>query len=309
MLSTRNLKAVATALLAALGSAVMLAVPAQAALPVKVQRDIAYGEGAVTRPGAGKARLLMDLYRPAGSSRSRRPFAVVIHGGGFVMGSKSDDGVVRTARALAARGVVAASIDYRLEGQGPVPSARARRLAEAMKGQGLGPAYPEPDAVASATEDAITAIAYMRGRAKALRVRTSRFGLVGSSAGAVIADNVGYVAGNYGLRAPRPRFVASLWGGLIIPAPGSKDPAENIRRGDPALFLVHGDADKTVPVRLSDEMYARARARKVPAEYYRTAGAGHGWPGSRIFRDRTRAGETIFDRMIDFAAGRLRQAP
>ena len=283
-----------------------LAAPAQGSYPVKVERNVAYGGGAITRPGPGSARLLMDLYRPASARSSRRPFVVVIHGGGFIMGSKGDDGVVRAAKALAARGVVAASIDYRLEGQGPVPSPGARRFADAMKGRSLGPAYPEPDAVAAATEDAITAIAYLRSRAKALGLRTSRFGLVGSSAGAVIADNVGYAAGNYGLRAPRPRFVASLWGGLIVPAPGSRPAADNMRRGDPALFLVHGDADKTVPVRLSDAMDARASEVRVPVEYYRTAGAGHGWPGSRIFRDRTPGGQTIFNRMIDFAAGRLR---
>ncbi|MFM9023173.1 MAG: alpha/beta hydrolase [Solirubrobacterales bacterium] len=283
-----------------------LAVPARGADPVKVERNVAYGGGTVTRPGPGTARLLMDLYRPATSSRSRRPFVVVIHGGGFIKGSKGDDGVVRTARALAARGIVAASIDYRLEGQGPVPSARSRSLAEAMKGASLGPAYPDADAVASATEDEITAVTYLKGRATALGLHSSRFGLVGSSAGAVIADNVAYVAGNYGLRAPTPRFVASLWGGLIVPAPGSRPAADNSRRGDPALFLVHGDADETVPVRLSDAMDARARAQRVPVEYYRTAGAGHGWPGSRIFRDRTPGGRTVFDRMIDFAAGRLR---
>ena len=53
-------------------------------------------------------------------------------------------------------------------------------------------------------------------------------------------------------------------------------------------------------------MFTRARAERVSAEYYRTAGKGHGWTGSGIFTERTPAGQTIFDRMIDFAAGRLR---
>ncbi len=306
MFSIGKPKAVAPTLLAAACALVVLAAPAQGAYQVSVKRDVAYGEGKVTRPGPGSTRLLMDIYRPSASSRSRRPVVVVVHGGGFVQGSKADDGPARAARSLASRGIVAASIDYRLEGQGPVPSRSSRRLAAAMEGANLGPAYPDPDAVAAATQDALTALEYLRGRAKSLRLRTSRMGLVGSSAGAVIADNVGYVAANYGIRVPKLRFVASLWGGLIVPAPGGREAVANLRRGDPSLFLVHGDADKTVPVQLSDAMFARARAERVTAEYYRTAGKGHGWAGSGIFTERTPAGQTIFDRMVDFAAGRLR---
>jgi len=306
MLSIRNLRTAAPALSVALAGVAMLAAPAQGAYTVSVERDVAYGEGQVTKPAPGRVKLLMDLYRPVTTSRTRRPFVVVVHGGGFVQGSKADDGVARTARALASRGIVAASIDYRLEGQGPVPSRSARKLADAMEKGDLGPGYPDPGAVAAATQDTLTAVDYLRGRAKSLRLRTSRIGLVGSSAGAVTVDNVGYVAANYGLRVPKLRFVASLWGGLIVPAPRAKQAVTNIRRGDPPLFLVHGDADRTVPVQLSDAMYARARAERVPAEYYRTAGKAHGWAGSGIFTERTPAGPTIFDRMIDFAAGRLR---
>lgn len=306
MFSIGKPRAVAPTLLAAACAFVVLAAPAQGAYPVSVKRDVTYGEGKVTRPGPGSARLLMDIYRPATSSRSRRPVVVVVHGGGFVQGSKADDGPARAARALASRGIVAASIDYRLEGQGPVPSRSARKLAVAMENASLGPAYPDPDAVAAATQDALTALEYLRGRATSLRLRTSRMGLVGSSAGAVTVDNVAYSAPGYGIRVPKLRFVASLWGGMIVPAPGGRPAVTSLRRGAPPLFLVHGDADKTVPVALSDAMYERAREQRVPVEYYRTAGRGHGWAGSGIFTERTPAGQTIFDRMADFAAGRLR---
>lgn len=306
MLSIGKPTPVATAFVAALGAAAMLAAPAQGAYSVSVKRDVAYGEGQVSKPAPGRVKLLMDIYRPVTTSSSRRPFVIVVHGGGFVQGSKADDGPVRTARTLASRGIVAASIDYRLGGQGPVPSPGAQRLANAMEGGNLGPGYPDPVAMAAATQDTLASIDYLRERAKSLRLRTSRIGLVGSSAGAVTVDNVGYVASNYGLRVPKLRFVSSLWGGVIVPAPGSKPAVTNIGRGDPPLFLVHGDSDRTVPVQLSDAMFARARAEKVSAEYYRTSGAGHGWTGSGIFTQRTAAGQTIFDRMIDFAAGRLR---
>lgn len=287
--------------------AALLVLPASAgAQGVTVTSGVVYGEAPVGLPQPGQAKLLMDLYRPRPTTGLRRPAVVVIHGGGFVQGKRTDSGVVRTARALAERGIVAASIDYRLQGQAPVPAARMARMKKALGYREFGPGNARASAVTAATEDALTSLRYLRSNAARLGIRTSRFGVIGSSAGAVIADNIGYAAANYGIASPRLRFVASLWGGLIVPSPGGRPPAENLRRGDPALFLVHGDGDEVVSVRLSDEMDARARAQGVPVEYYRIAGGGHGWNGSGFFKRPTADGQTIFERMLDYAAARLR---
>jgi acetyl esterase/lipase len=304
MLSGRKLRAVVPSLLAAACAFVVLAAPAQSAYPVSVKRGVAYGEGKVTRPSPGSVRLLMDIYRPATTSHARRPAVVLVHGGGFVSGGRTD--LAGYASALAARGVIAATIDYRLKGGAPVPSKAFMQLATAMNEAKLGPAYPDAPSVAAAAQDALTAVDYLRHNASKLRIRTSRLGLLGSSAGAVTVNNVAYTAPGYGIRVPKLRFVASLWGGMIVPAPGGRSAVTSLRRGAPPLFLVHGDADKTVPVALSDAMYARAREQRVSVEYYRTAGRGHGWAGSGISTERTPAGQKIFERMIDFATGRLR---
>lgn len=292
---------------AAVFCAALLALPAAArAKGVTVTSGVVYGEAPVGLPQPGQAKLLMDLYRPRPAGISRRPAVVVIHGGGFVQGKRTDFGVVRTARSLAERGIVAASIDYRLQGQAPVPAARMARMKTALGSREFGPGNARAGAVTAATEDALSALRYLRSNAARFGIRTSRFGVVGSSAGAVIADNIGYVVSNYGVASPRLRFVASLWGGLIVPSPGGRPPAENLRRGDPALFLVHGDGDDVVPVRLSDEMDARARKEGVPVEYHRIAGGGHGWNGSGLFKRPTVEGQVIFERMLDYAATRLR---
>lgn len=291
--------ALGLALLAALAAA-----PSACAYSVSVQRAVTYGRGEVTLPARGTAPLLMDLYRPRGV-RSPVPAVIVVHGGGFVSGTRSDEGIARAASALASRGILAASIDYRLEGQGPLPSRRLARLATAMEGARLRPAYPDPASVAAATQDALTAIAYLRKNASLLGIRPTRLGLMGSSAGAVTVDNVAYVAPNFGIDVPKIRFVASLWGGLIVPAPGGGPAVTNLRRSGAPLFLVHGTADKTVPVALSDAMRARAVEKRVAVEYHRLAGRGHGWPGSGIFTERTSGGESIFDRMIAYALRRL----
>ena len=284
--------------------AAVVAAPAASAYPVSVKRGVTYGQGEVKLPARGKAPLMMDLYRPEGAG-SRLPVVVIVHGGGFVTGTRSDQNIARAATALASRGIVTASIDYRLKKQAPVPSRRFARLAAAMKGARLGPAYPDPDSVAAAAQDALTAVGYLRKNATRLGIRSTRLGLMGSSAGAVTVDNLAYVAPSYGIDVPKIRFVASLWGGLIVPAPGGGPALTNLRRSGAPLFLVHGTADKTVPVALSDAMRARAVEKRVPVEYHRLAGRGHGWPGSGIFTERTPGGETVFDRMVAYAARRL----
>ncbi|MEU9886704.1 alpha/beta hydrolase [Sphaerisporangium sp. NPDC051011] len=72
-------------------------------------------EYAITESG----RLLLDLYRAEGS----RAAVILLHGGAWVMGSRSD--YDQRPRGLAQRGVTVASIDYRLAGDAPFPAQRA----------------------------------------------------------------------------------------------------------------------------------------------------------------------------------------
>lgn len=79
---------------------------------VWVEKDIPYGQAA-TYCGQNQ-NLLMDLYRPIGDGNPARPAVVLIHGGAFLGGDKGSPDMAETARAFAARGYVAASINYRL---------------------------------------------------------------------------------------------------------------------------------------------------------------------------------------------------
>ena len=62
--------------------------------------------------------LLMDIYSPSNSKSAdgklqRRPGIIVIHGGGFIAGTRTNDFAVEEAQFYAAHGYVAMSIDYR----------------------------------------------------------------------------------------------------------------------------------------------------------------------------------------------------
>ncbi len=103
--------------------------------------------------------LLGDLYLPA--SGGRHPAMLLIHGGGFVRGSKSAFGIT-WGPYLAARGYVVFAIDYRL-------------------------ANPEQPAWPQELMDCKAGLQYLRGNAAALGVDPDRIGVGGESAGGSLA--------------------------------------------------------------------------------------------------------------------------
>ncbi|HYF46102.1 MAG TPA: hypothetical protein VD926_07820, partial [Acidimicrobiales bacterium] len=114
---------------------------------VTVEPGVEYARAEVAD---GRAPLLLDLYHPPGEADGPRPVAIVIHGGGFTSQSRLDDGIVQIAHALAEHGVVAASIDHRLDPQGPVPPDRVAGLLAALGGIDIAPA------MAAAVDDTLT---------------------------------------------------------------------------------------------------------------------------------------------------------
>jgi acetyl esterase/lipase len=248
-------------------------------------------------PKATSVPLLLDAYEPASQPAVLRPVVVLVHGGGFTMQSRTDDGIVRIARALAARGVVALSIDYRLLQQSPVPSERVARVAAAL------PKAPVFGAMTAAVDDTLSALHYVTAHRAELGVDPHALGLIGSSAGAITVDHVAYALDDHHVDRPTIRFVASLWGGMFVTPPAGKGglAANQLEQREAALFAVHGDADNQVPVELDDQLVARAKAEHVPAEYYRVPGGGHGYVASQFFTRKVVGDDTAFDRLIEFA--------
>lgn len=115
--------------------------------------------------------LRLDLYLPPDTGLGPLPTVVLVHGGGFIDGSRRD--MTSTAKGYARRGFVAVSIDYRLD----------------------------PDAISSvdrwllaatnAIDDGMEATRWLKANAGAFRIDTSRLAFVGSSAGGAIALGVG----------------------------------------------------------------------------------------------------------------------
>src|SRR3954470_12240098 len=119
-------------------------------------QTLVYGSGRVGRPAGGMVPLHVDVYTPPNPPADPLPVVVLIHGGGFTTQSRTDPGIVRIARALAADGVVAASIDYRLLPRGPEPSERVAPLVAAL------PKGSVFTGMAAAVDDTLTALDYLR---------------------------------------------------------------------------------------------------------------------------------------------------
>lgn len=76
-----------------------------------VERDIVY----LKRPGTEPRLTSLDLYPPAAKSRKPAPVMVILHGGGWSLGDKSNSGFVQPKTAwLNRHGLLVASVNYRL---------------------------------------------------------------------------------------------------------------------------------------------------------------------------------------------------
>jgi acetyl esterase/lipase len=191
--------------------------------------------------------LQADVYAPAGDPASCKVGVVWVHGGGFTQFARNGDAERAWGTALARRGFVAASIDYRLGSGAPFALDNATD--------------PERNAVVeNAIADAQTAVAWLRGSATQWGVDPARVAIGGTSAGAMTALGAG-------LTAPDPPCA-------IISVSGDLRPEWVAEQQVPVLFI-HGNADDIVPYSSSTDGKALLESAGGTAELVTIDGAGH----------------------------------
>ena len=289
------------AVIASAASAAVLAVirwaTGQRASPgsIEMEEGVRYGDA-----GVGGDQLLLDVYHSP-SQTTLRPAVIVLHGGGFVSGSRSDFSVVEPARRLAEAGYVAFAIDYRL-----------------FQEQDRRNAWPTP------LDDAQQAVRWVRAHASIYDVDPRQLGAYGISAGAGLAAHLGVretrdnsdpelaayssrvtcvvdLAGptDGTLASANPgdsAFALTFFGGTITEIPDVYQDASALSHIDEesAPFLVvHGAQDPVVPVEHSRRLVAVLRQEGIEVDYVELPDAGHdvfGWDrvGPRVlsFLDR-----------------------
>jgi acetyl esterase/lipase len=219
----------------------------------------------------------VDLYLPP---KNQGPSAVVIniHGGGWNHGVKeSQTGFSTFFKA----GFAVANIEYRLTGQATAPAA---------------------------IEDTRCALIYLIKNAKALNIDVNKIVIMGGSAGGHLALMAGLLANDHRFDTNCPGVekikVAAIidkygitdvwdWGyGKNITSKSatnwlgakakdeafakSVSPVSYVTKASPPVFIVHGDADPTVPYQQSVALYKMLQDVQVKSEFVTEPGGLHG---------------------------------
>ena len=180
-------------------------------------------------------QLYLDFYTPE-KVHDSTICVVYVFGGGFIGGHRDGDFEKGYFKQLVDEGFQVAAIDYRLGLKG-------------AKNLGVFNTEPLKIAIDMATEDAISAIAYLLEHAAELKVNKDRIIMVGSSAGAITSLQTDYTLCNGYLNAnilPEDFRLAGVvsYAGAIF----SNEGKVQYRNHAPApTMMYHGMADRLVP--------------------------------------------------------------
>ncbi len=172
-----------------------------------------------------------------------------MHGGSFSGGDKTSPELVDESNTFSEKGFVNFSINYRLEPSGCSAGAPTVACVQAIQ---------------EATQDAQTAVTFVRAHASGYGVDPGRIAIGGSSAGAITALQVGYDTAEQPGAAVRA--AVSLSGANLLSPIGP---------GDAPALLFHGTADPLVPYQWAVNTYNAATAAHLTVSLETWTGAGH----------------------------------
>ena len=292
-----------------------MAVKSAPTYAVAVEQNVKYGEGLSHQTLNSATYTVMDLkldvYKPVNNTK-KKPAIVLIHGGGFSGGDKSDVNIVNLANYFASRGWVAFSINYRLQGnKGTVPTEWIQyaqsNVPLANQSQFLA-MYP-------AHRDAKAALRWLMANADAYNIDTQYITVGGGSAGAIMATTVGITntidftneislsndpslattnlnSNNYTIQT-----ILDFWGsGVAVTANNAIYGYNRFDSTDAPLMIAHGTNDQTVPY--SEALALKDSYTATGANYvlYTLENRGHG-PWDAVVNGKSLA-ELSFDFIV-----------
>jgi len=203
----------------------------------------------------------LTVFKPSPELRNGTAL-VICPGGGFMALSINSEGI-DVARYMAARGVTAFVLKYRLAHTGEDATQEFTALiADRQKfRETIGPVIPLAQA------DGLAAVTYVRQHASEWGVSPDRVGIIGFSAGGRVTAGVAF---NYSPEG-RPAFVAPIYAGGEI----SKDVPVPVDA--PPMFVVAATDDQLGLAPESVALYERWTDAHKSAELHLYAKGGHGF--------------------------------
>jgi acetyl esterase/lipase len=227
-----------------------------------------------TKIGNWEGRL--DMYLPKSSEPT--PVIINIHGGGWNHGVKESQSGFNT---FFKAGFAVANIEYRLTPQATAPAA---------------------------IEDSRCALLYLIKNAAALNIDVNKIVVMGGSSGGHLALMTGMLANDHRFDANCPGVngvkvaaiidkygITDVWDWGYGPNKTSKSatswlgsyakdqkfaatvsPISYVSKANPPIFIVHGDADPTVPYQQSVELHKQLEAAGVVTKFITVPGGLHG---------------------------------
>lgn len=241
--------------------------------PVTTKLDVAYGP---------LSEQVGDVYTPEGVT-GPLPVVIMIHGGGWITGSRGTVGLL--GKVLAGAGIVVFNIDYRL--------AKADQPATRWPAQLV---------------DAQLAVRFVRAHAAELDADPTHIGAIGDSVGGQLAMLLGelrsIVPGDastlYPDQRPDVSAVVDQFGPTDIPGMGAgakqnitllfgtptppkaatdkASPLSYVTANTAPTYIIHGHLDQVVPFQQSERLDQALQAHQVPHSFVTFEG-GHGYEG------------------------------
>jgi acetyl esterase/lipase len=203
----------------------------------------------------------LTVFKPSPELRNGTAL-VICPGGGFMALSITSEGN-DVARYMAARGVTAFVLKYRIAHTGEDATQEFAAMLEDMPKYHVLLAKFVPLAVA----DGLAAVTYVRQHASEWGVSPDRVGIIGFSAGGAITAGVAFHYAPEG----RPAFVAPIYAG------GEEFKDAAVPADAPPMFIAAATDDQLGLVPESVALYQRWTAAHKSAELHIYARGGHGF--------------------------------
>jgi len=222
---------------------------------------------------------VLDILQPKAASKEKRPGVLVIHGGGWVEGTKEEQTESYCLRYVE-KGFVCANVEYRLAKVATAPAA---------------------------VTDVLNAAHWFEENAKKYNVDTKRIVVTGGSAGGHLSLMVGMTPKSAKLGPPaKVAAVVNFYGitdvGDQLGGPHMQDyavtwvpeqqgrlelasrvsPMTYVRKGLPPILTIHGDADSTVPYEHGVKLTKALRDAGDDAELVSVPQGEHGFPKAKV---------------------------